>query len=155
PFEQCGDARGPLLAARNTMHAQRLADDVACTHAWIERGKRILEDDLHLPPVGTQIGLAEPGDVVPVERDPAAGRLDEPQDRAADGRFSTAGFADEAESLAGSDREAYPIDRKDGAGGTAQDALANRKVLFEILDLQHRSGGRRGLWLTGRHEIVS
>ncbi len=30
------------------MHEERLGDDLAYRHAWIERGERILKDDLHI-----------------------------------------------------------------------------------------------------------
>ena len=99
-LEQCGDALLHLAAARGAVHAHRLGDDVAGRHARIERGERVLEDDLHLPAVGPQLGLAQMRDVAAVDPDAAAGRLDQPQDRAADRRLAAAGFADQAERLA-------------------------------------------------------
>ena len=51
-LEQLGDrACSPRAPRGDAVHAQRLADDVARGHARIERGERVLEDDLHLPAV--------------------------------------------------------------------------------------------------------
>ena len=71
-----------LLACRWPMPwtLQRLADDVAGRHARIERGVRVLEDDLHLRAgSGRSSALLSAGDVRAVEPDRAAGRLDQPQ----------------------------------------------------------------------------
>ena len=87
---------------------QPLADDVADRHARIERGVRILENDLHLAAHLAQLALrASPADVLPVENHFAAGGLD----RAAGSRGPTvdlaaARFADQAERLARADVEA-------------------------------------------------
>ena len=98
--EQFGDALLHVLAARGVVHAHRLGHDVAGRHARIERGERVLKDDLHLPAVGPQLGLAQMRDVAAVDLDAAVGRLDQPQDGAPDGGFAAAGFADQAERLA-------------------------------------------------------
>ena len=82
------------------MDAERLADDIAGGHAGIERGKRILEHDLHRAAVGAQLALAEMGDVAPIEADVACGRLDQPQHTARHRRFTAAGFADQPERFA-------------------------------------------------------
>ncbi len=42
-------------AARTGLDAQRLADDLAAGHAWVERRVRILEDDVHLAPERPQL----------------------------------------------------------------------------------------------------
>ena len=141
-LEQRGHARGPVAAAGDAVHAQRLADDVARRHARIERGERVLEDDLHPPPVGAQLDLAEPRDVLAVERDAAGGRLDQPQHGAAHRRLAAARFADQAERLARRDREAHAVDREDVAGGAPKQSLLDGKVLLEVLHLQHRRNGR-------------
>src|ERR1019366_2176438 len=76
-------------------------------------------------------------DVAAVDPDAAAGRLDQPQDRAADRGFSAAGFADQAKRLAGLNREADAIDREHGAAGALQQALANGEMLLEVAHLEH------------------
>src|SRR5262249_36477966 len=57
-FEKLAD---PVLelppALRQTMNYERLADDGADCHAWIERRVRVLKDDLHLSAQDAQIRL--------------------------------------------------------------------------------------------------
>ena len=69
------------------------------------------------------------------------GRLDQPQDRAADRGLAAAGLADQRERLAGADRQRHAVDRVDIAGGAAQQALLDREVLLEVLDLEHSGRG--------------
>jgi hypothetical protein len=83
-LEQLDDPRlelGPAL--RQLVDDQRLADDRADRHARIERGVRVLEDDLHVARQRAQLVLAGPGDVLALEPDLARGRLDQAQDAAA------------------------------------------------------------------------
>ncbi len=127
------------------MHAQRLADDLARRHARIERGERVLEDDLHLPPVGAQLRPAEARDVGTVELDAARGRLDQPQHGATDCRLAAARLADQPQRLARTDREADAVDREDMAGRAPQYALLDREMLLELPHLQDRRHGRRAL----------
>src|SRR5262249_57657427 len=62
--------------ADDLMDAQRLGHDIAGSHARIERGKRILKDDLHFTPVGPQFRLAQRGDVLSPNPDAPGGLLD-------------------------------------------------------------------------------
>ena len=57
--EQVRDALLFFPAVGNAVDQQRLADDVAGRHARIERGKRVLKDDLHLPAMRPHSGFAE------------------------------------------------------------------------------------------------
>ena len=68
-------------------------------------------------------------DVGAVEHDAARGRLDQPQQRAADRRLATARLADEAERLAATDREADVVDRLHVADLAVHDAADDREVL--------------------------
>jgi len=79
--------------------AERLADDIASLHARIEGSERVLEDDLHRTSMRPQFGFAEIRNVLAVEPDAAAGRLDQPQHAARHRRFAAAGFADKPERL--------------------------------------------------------
>src|SRR6202007_634687 len=126
-----------LVAARGkAVHAERLADDVARGHARIERGEWVLEHDLHRTPNRAQLGLAEMGDVLPIDLDAAARRLDQAQHAARDRRLAAAGFADEAERLADAKRKAHAIDRMHGADPAPQNAAAQRIVFYEVGDLE-------------------
>ena len=116
------------------MDLQRLADDVADRHARVERGVRILKDDLHLFAQRTQFRPAQRGDVAAVERDAAGGRVGEPQDARARGRLARARFADQAQRLAATDVEVDAVDRFDVADALLQQAGGDRKVLLEVAD---------------------
>src|SRR4051812_17424809 len=137
--EQLRDALLLLLAGGETVHDKRLADDVARSHARIERSKRVLEHDLHRAPVRPQFRLAELRDVLAVQLDGATGRLDQPQHRSRDSRLAAAGFADKAKRLAGLKRKADAVDGMHRANTTAQNAAAHRVVLDEVGHLKQRS----------------
>ena len=95
------DPRPDLGAAEARLVGdQRLGDDVADGHARVERGERVLEDDLHRAPVPPQRLAAEPREIVAEPDHAARGRLDQAQDRAAERRLAAAGLADHAERLA-------------------------------------------------------
>ena len=69
-FEQLAH---PLLAASalQTVDHHRLRHDAAHAHARVQRGVGVLEDHLHLPPVGAQIAPRERGQI---DRTAAGGR---------------------------------------------------------------------------------
>src|SRR5207237_1889930 len=111
--------RQPLLflATGNIVYLQRLADDIASGHARVQGRERVLEDDLHLPAVGPQLGLAEPRHVIAVELDRAGGRLDQAQHGACHRRLAAAAFADQPQRLALADPEGDVVDRINLADG--------------------------------------
>ena len=69
----------PLLAGAHPVDDQRLGHDLAEGHARVERGVRILEDELHVAPVGLQVLAAQLAHVGTLKTDrrlrwlPAAG----------------------------------------------------------------------------------
>ncbi len=141
--EQRGDAPHPLGARGDAVHLERLADDVARGHARVERGERILEDDLHLAPVRPELGRAQARDVVAAELNGARRRLDQTQDEPSDGRLAAAALADEAEGFCRADGEADPVHRAHMPDRPLQQALSHGEVLLEAADLEHRRGGGR------------
>ena len=66
-----GDLLPPLGVAAEAVDAQALADAVADRRPRVEAGVRILEDDLHPPPVGLEGGALERGQLRAVELDRA------------------------------------------------------------------------------------
>ncbi len=79
-----------------------LRDDGLDRHARVERGQRILEDDLHLLAARRETpSLSEPEQILAGPDDAAFGGLDQPQHRTAEGRLAAAGFTDNAQRLAG------------------------------------------------------
>src|ERR1700676_388423 len=89
--------------------------DIASPHARIERGERVLEDDLHRTPVLAQLGLSEKGDIQAIEPDAAAGRFDQPQDTARHRGFAAAGLTDQPERFPDAQRKADAIHGMHGA----------------------------------------
>ncbi len=116
--------------------AQRLGDDLAHSHAWVERRVGILEDDLHLPPHLAHLAPRETGDVAPVEEDLAGRGLRQLHDRPPERCLAAAGLADDAERLAGAHAEVDAVDRMDLADLALQEAAADREVLDEALDAE-------------------
>ena len=144
---QLHDARHPivpLLCVGQAVDAQPLADAGADRRPRVERRVRVLEDDLHPAAERLELRSRQRRDVGAVEQDPAAGRLDQPQERAPDGRLATARLADEAERLAATDREADVVDRLHVADLAAQDAAHQREELAQVLDLDERVVTPRG-----------
>ena len=107
-------------------------------HPRIERAVRILKHDLHLLPQLAQVAAADGPQVDAVVEHLAARRFDQPQNRPAGRRLAAARFADEAQRLARIDVEANAVDRLHVVDHTGQDAAANWKIDFEILDVQQR-----------------
>jgi hypothetical protein len=68
--------------------------------------------------------------------DLARGRLEQAQDGAPGGRLATAALAHQAQGLALFDVKADPVHRLDIANRPAHQTTGDRKVLFEILDLE-------------------
>src|SRR5450631_982709 len=135
-MEQFGDALLLFAAGRQTVHAERLTDDIASRHARIERGKRVLEDDLHRTPMRTQFGFSEIGDVAAVDPDAAPGWLNEAQDAPRDRRFAATGFADKPERFSDANRKTDAVHRMHGADFAAKDAAAHRVLFDEVRHLE-------------------
>src|SRR5262249_61506479 len=109
-----------------TVDGEWLGDRASHAHARIQRGERILEDDLHPLTRGPQSRGRQRDEVVALEADAAGRRLDEPQDQPSGGGFTTAGLADEAKDLAALDREADAVHRVDDPSAAAQPRAADR-----------------------------
>src|SRR5690606_38498411 len=134
-LEKGGDlVRLVAIALHEAVDAHRLADDGAHGHARVQRAVGILEDDLHAPPERAQLARRERRDVLALEADPAAGGIEEAQGHAAEGALSAAALADEAEGLSALDVQRHAVHRANRALLGAEDALAVREVLREVLD---------------------
>ena len=73
-LEQLGDALLALGLGADVVDLERLADDVADAHARVERGVRVLEDDLHVAAQRVHLAARRLHDVDALEGDVAAGR---------------------------------------------------------------------------------
>ena len=134
------DLGSPLGGRAQAVDAQPLADAVADRRARVEAGVRVLEDDLHPPPVRLEGRALDRGQVRAVEGDRARRRLDEAQQQPPDRRLAAARLADEPERLAAPDLEAHAVHGLDHADGALQDAAPDREVLDQVLDLDERAG---------------
>ena len=108
------------------MNDQRLGDDVFHAVTRIERGKRILENDLQVAAEAAHFTRAGGEQVAAFEADAAGGGFNQAQDQAAQRAFARSGFAHQAEGLAGLNVERDVIDCVDVA----------RKDLDEISDFE-------------------
>ena len=93
-------------------------------HRRVQGRMRILEDDLHPPPVVAQLALAQLRDVAALEHDAALGRPDEAQQRPAERRLAAARLADEPQHLALAEVERDVVDCLDLAGLAPEESLA-------------------------------
>jgi ABC-type oligopeptide transport system ATPase subunit len=138
-LEQLGHVALDLAAVADVVDAQRIADDRAHPLARVERSVRVLEDHLHLPAQRLQLAAGELGDVAALEVDRARGELEQADDAAAERRLAATRFAHEPECLAGSHLEADAVHGvHPGDLALDDDALLDREVLADVVDLQER-----------------
>ncbi len=98
-FHDLAHATSPLHLRAELVNAQRLADDRAHRTARVQRGVRILKDDLHVAPERSQLAPRPAGDVLPVVDDLPAGGLDQASDEARESRLPAAGLTHQSERL--------------------------------------------------------
>ena len=137
------DAMEAVGRVAHAMDDEPFLEDPPHGHAGIEGAVRILEHDLHPPAERPQRSVAERADIMAGDDDPPAGRLDQAEDAATDGRLPAAALADEAERAAARDREAHAVNGPHGANLAAEQAFTDRKVRLQILDEHERFGGGR------------
>src|SRR5665647_2111321 len=135
-LEQLEDALLALGLGTDLVDLERLADDVAHAHARIQRGVRVLEDDLHVAAQPLHLRPRGSHDVDTLEGDRAGRRRDEPQHGAPRGGLAAAALADQTQGLALLDREADAVDGVDLAGGALEDPRPDGEVLLQPLDLE-------------------
>src|SRR5262252_1702710 len=110
--EQFADASVTTCGiAFDAVNPDRLGDDLADLHAWVQRTVWILEDDLDPASQRQEILAFHLGDVDAVIENFASSRLFEPQDAAAGRRLAAAALADQSQGLAAADREVDAVDR--------------------------------------------
>jgi hypothetical protein len=129
PLEQARDARFLIRSSLGQpMDANRLADDLANRHPWIQAGIRILKDDLHSAPQGAKLSLRATGDQLTVKNHPAKRRLDEAKHEAAERALAATALTDKAHCLAPADHNRYAVDGADKTLFAAEKPGTYRKV---------------------------
>ena len=91
PVEHGEDLAAPRRAVQSGPElAQRFFDDLGDAHARVERGERILEDDLQVFPHGAQRRPLEREEIGAAKTRGAGRRRHQTQQRPRDGRFAGA-----------------------------------------------------------------
>src|SRR5262249_37515510 len=129
-FEQLDDSVHELpMGLHQTVNDQRLAYDRTDRHARIERGIRILKNDLHVAAQGPQLRSVERCDVRTLKPPLARGRLSQAQDTAPGGGLAAAGFAHQTQGLPRAYLEAHVVDGVYPLGRARKDAALDEKLL--------------------------
>src|SRR5215218_9721506 len=137
--EHRGDAGVDLAVVRHAMQAKRRRERRPDGLARVERGIGVLEDELR--DTGPRHAVHAGADLMAVEKDAAARRRLEAEDRQGEGRLAAAGLADDAEALALLELEIDAVDGREGP--SAAEVAPDRKMDRKVLDLEDRLG--RGL----------
>ena len=125
----------------DSMHNQRLCDEIADGHARVERRIGILEHDLHVAAHRLELPPRKARDLLAVEPHAAArSALLEPQHQPAGGALAGAGFADKAEYLAAARLRRKSRRPRAPRGAAAEKAAAGLVDPRQVLDA---SSGRR------------
>jgi hypothetical protein len=128
-----------LPARGGAVEPERLADDAPHGLARIQGSERVLEDHLHLAPDLPQALALEIGDLLPVEEDPAIGRVVQPHDDASQRGLAAARLPHQADRLARVDLEVDAIHGVDLADlALNEDAPGDGEVLLQPLDPDQR-----------------
>ena len=126
-----------LFLRHDLVLADRFADDLADREPGRERRERILEDDLHLGPEGTQFFTGKIVDFAAVEQHLSAGLFArETQDGASGGGLAAARFPDQPHRGPALQIEGDAVDRLDVADRPGDEAALDGEVLFQRVDLQ-------------------
>src|SRR4029079_6056086 len=123
---------------RQLVDDQGLADDRTDIHARIERGIRVLEDDLDVAAQQAKLVRRQLPAILAFKMDVARGRLDQAKHAASGGRFAAAGFADQPQGLAAVDVKVHAVDRVDAVGVAPEQAALERKFLGQVRDPEQR-----------------
>src|SRR5439155_23277839 len=121
-----------------SVNDQGFADDRADIHARIERGIRVLKDDLDVAAQQAEFAGPELPDILAFKMNLARGRFDQAKHAASGGGFAATGFADQAKRFAAVDMKIDAVHRMHTAGALAEQAALERKFLGEVLDPEQR-----------------
>ncbi len=140
---QVADPFRALLLRPDPVHFKRLQQRVVDGHARIERGERVLEDELNPAAVIHKVRALEIGDVfqslAAIVENLATLDAERAQYGFRGSGLAGSGLAHEAKTFAAADRQADVVERGHGPGPGAQERpLAQRKLLGDIAHLDQR-----------------
>ena len=124
------EAIGAVALARQFQRLQHGGED---RHPRVQRGVRVLEDDLVVAAVALELPARESQRIDAIMQDGARARLQQEHQRAADRGLARSGFADDAKRLAAADVKIDAVDRLDGGAPIAGLELD--------LEIAHRDDG--------------
>ncbi|MNV39439.1 hypothetical protein D3C71_1310200 [compost metagenome] len=125
-----------LLSGRNLVDIHNLANRLGNSKARVQRGVRILKDDLHFAPQRLHFFLRIVQNVLSSIDHLPLRRLHQSQHHSSGCGFAAAALSHQAECLPFMDREADSVNRFDCSNRFGQDAMLNWKMFLQILDLQ-------------------
>src|SRR5690606_27682755 len=129
----------PSARRFDAVDLHRAVDDRADGVAGVERAVGVLEDHLNLGPDRLEPAPGVGGDVASPIEDLAGGRLQQARGPPPGRGLAAARLADEADGLAGPDREVDPVHRVYGADPTLdQRSAPDGEVLDQSPQLQQR-----------------
>ena len=117
-----------VLVRQDFIEPDGLGNDLVDRLLGVERGIRILEDDLHILAHVPHLGFRELGDILSFKEHLAGGRLNETKNGPARRGLAAAGLADQPQRLAALQVEADVVDR-------VQHTVTGLEVFFQVPDL--------------------
>src|SRR4051794_6932643 len=133
-----GDAGTKRRAINPLQHGQRFGDDTRDGLAWVERSVGILEHHLEIAAGAAQLVGGDAVEVAAEQRDLPRCRPLQRHHHPRECRLPGAGFADDAEALAGVDPHADAVERAH-LPRRAEHAFARQRVaLLEVLHVEKR-----------------
>jgi hypothetical protein len=141
--DQMQEFRNPFplgrLAHRGEMDVKGFADDEFHCHTGVERIVGILEDHLDFFTVAQEIAAVEVGNFFALVLDGAFSRFDQMNNAFADGGFTAAAFANQADRGAGFNIKGYVVNSLDVVGDALKQAGTDGEIDLEISD------GKKGI----------
>jgi hypothetical protein len=112
-LERFGDTLPALDAFGDPVDLEGMPDRLLDRHRRIERGVRILKDDLHASTQTPQVAFRHPRDLLTFEANAALRRRNEPEQRAPKCGLAASRLTHESEDLAAADVEGDVVDGAD------------------------------------------
>ena len=121
------------------MNDQRLGNDIFHPESRIERGKRILKNDLHVAAQAPHLATASRQQIASLEAHAARSRLNQPKNQTPQRALARTGLSHETKRLAGLNVERNIIDRAHFSPRLpAKYCLAMRKDLRQVANFNQR-----------------
>ena len=128
----------PVAGCADAVNRHRLSERLLDGEAGVERGIRILKNNLHPFAQRQHRAGIEAGDFLAGKLHATAGGCHEIQNRSAGGGLATAGFAHETERAPARNGEADPVHRLHHAGRSGKEPSSFGKMHFQIAHLEQQ-----------------